>query len=110
MVDENSNDFYQCFVTVDISTISDDFLASGIFEGDLGDLMVLTIANILHCPITLFTSINDMPIICITPTVETMDTTHPLFLTFIQSGSGHYDYALPCNEAKVQAKPRIKCN
>ena len=89
------------------SRFADDFLASGIFEGDLGNLMVLTIANILHCPITLFTSINDMPIICI---VETMDTTHPLFLTFIQSGSGHYDYALPCNEAKVQAKARIKCN
>ena len=103
----NSNDFYQAFVTVDISTISDDFLAS---EGDLGDLMVLTIANILHCPITVFTSINDMPIICITPTVETMDTTHPVFLTFIQSGSGHYDYALPYSEAKVQAKPRVKCN
>ena len=32
-----------------------------------------------------------------------MDTAHPLFLTFIQSGSGHYDYALPSNQAKVQA-------
>ena len=42
---------------------------------------MLSLANILHCPIT---SISDMLIICMTPTVETMDTTIPIFLTFIQ--------------------------
>ena len=101
----NTNDFYQAFVTLDISTISEEFLASGCFKGDLGDLIVLTLANVLHCPIILFTSISDMPIICIAPTVEAMNTTHPIFLTFFQSGAGHYDYAVPYKEDVMQARP-----
>ena len=94
----STNDYYQAFVTFNITTVSDEFLESGCFQGDLGDLMVLTLANILHCPIVLFTSIANMPVICITPTVETIDTTCPIYLTFIQSGAGHYDYAIQSDE------------
>ena len=56
--------------------------------------MVLTLANVLHMPITIFTSVVNMPVICITPTMQVADSAQPLLLTFIQDGPGHYDYAV----------------
>ena len=50
-----------------------------------------------------------MPIICITPTVQSMDSAHPLFLTFTQSVAGHYDYAIQI-EAAVTAQKRAKAS
>ena len=51
-------------------------MPDGQFAGGLGDLMVLTLANILNTPITLFTSIENMPLLCVTPTTQAADTTH----------------------------------
>ena len=64
-----NTDYYQGFVTIDITAVAHQYQSSGQFSGDLGDLMVLTLANILHMPITVFTSVANMPVICITPAV-----------------------------------------
>ena len=58
--------------------------------------MVLTLSNVLQIPITIFTSIHNMPIICVLPTSETTITNQPIFLTFNHDGPGDYDIALPC--------------
>ena len=91
----DNRSFYQGFVTDDILAAADYYQQSGTFSGDLGDLMVLTLANVLQIPITIFTSVENMPILCIMPTTSTMETTSPMFLTYSQSGAGHYDYAVP---------------
>ena len=64
---ENS-EYYQGFVTTDIETHAHQYLNSGEFGGDLGDLMVVTLSNILHIPITIFSNIPGLGLVCITPT------------------------------------------
>ncbi len=41
----DNTDYYQGFVTSDITDVAHQFLTSGQFTGDLGDLMVLTLAK-----------------------------------------------------------------
>lgn len=90
----DNTDYYQGFVTTDITAVAYQYQTSGQFTGDLGDLMVLTLVNVLHMPITIFTSVVNMPVICITPTMQVADSAQPFLLTFIQEGPGHYDYAV----------------
>ena len=68
--------------------------------------MVLTLANILFLPITIFTSISNMPIICILPTTGPTISTQPLFLAYTQTGPGHYDCAVPCESANQPEKEK----
>ena len=109
---ENS-DSYQGFTTTDIQQVAHTYLSHGEFAGDLGDLMVLTLANILNTPITLLTSVINMPVLCILPIQQASDSTLPLFLTYNQAGPGHYDYAVPSQHvtdtnAEERSKP-TKC-
>lgn len=59
MVEEwNANqEYYQGFIAVDITTLTQEYLQSEHFAGCVGDLMVLTLANVLQMPITIFTSV-----------------------------------------------------
>ena len=50
-------DLYQGYLTEDLSTVRHTYLESGVYAGDAGDVSVLTLANILHLPITVFTTI-----------------------------------------------------
>lgn len=70
------------------------FLRSGEFAGDVGDLVIAALSNVLHSPIVLFTSIVNMPILVLTPSHEPMDNPQPIHLTFEQHGAGHYDLAI----------------
>ncbi len=87
-------DYYQGFSTSDIQSQAEQYLISGEFAGNLGDLMVVTLSNVLHIPIAIFTSIPNLPIICITPVTQ-VESTVPLYLAFNHGGPGHYDYAIP---------------
>ena len=53
MVRKINTDIYQGFTVIDIRQHA--YMPDGEFAGDLGDLMMLTLANILNTPITLFT-------------------------------------------------------
>ena len=81
-------DYYQGFVTIDILSHAEEYLSTGAF---LGDLIVVTLAHILHTPITIFSNI---PNLSVTP-VSGVDTIVPLYLIYDHNGPGHYDYAAP---------------
>ncbi len=66
--------------------------------------MVLTLANILQLPITIFTNIPNLGIICIAPS-SGVYSTEPLFLTFNSNGPGHYDYAVPIPDDAADNHP-----
>lgn len=113
MVQEwNSNlEYYQGFLTVDLSAVSRDFLESSQFSGNAGDLMVLTIANVLQIPITIFTSAQNMPLVCVMPTAPTLLSTQPLCLAYTQDTNdhpGHYDYVVSMDEASLPEPKRVK--
>ena len=82
---------YQHFLTGEqiFDTEAKLFLNNGHFATDLGNAMPLAMANALKLPIVIFTEMENMPVLPITPreTIKCM----PIFLTFDQSGPGHYD-------------------
>ena len=73
----------------------DDILAyeeSGVFGGALGDAMPLALSNVLQLPIVIFTSIENFPVIAISPRQQ-LPEVQPLYLAYTQQGPGHYDIA-----------------
>ncbi len=91
---QENTDNYQGYTLVDVCSEASNYLADGEFSGDIGDLMVRTLLNILAIRITIFTSVENMPVLCVTPAFN-CDTSVPLYLTYVQAGAGHYDYAVP---------------
>ena len=80
---------YQPFVGTNIQEEANLYLRSGHFMGGLGNLMPLAMANILGSPLIIFSSLETMPVILITPASTTaLPTIH---LAFNQFGAGHYD-------------------
>ena len=47
--------------------------------------------NVLNTPIVVFSSISDVPVIVITPTIGTATTSETIHLAYSQYGPGHYD-------------------
>lgn len=89
LVEERSSnaDYYQGFLTYNITTLSCGFVQDRYFSGNAGHLMVLQLANIL---ITILASIQNMPILCVPLTTGTTITFQPIFLAYAQTGSCHY--------------------
>ena len=68
------------------------FLQPGVFSGDVGDLMVKATVNVLKVPLILLTSIENYPVINVTPDefVEGCSD-FCLFVAYSREGPGHYD-------------------
>ena len=90
---ENS-DHYQGFTTVDIRSHAQQYRLNGEFAGELGDLMVMAIVNILRIPLLVVTNIQNMPVLLTTPSLSVSETAIPLYLVYNSTGPGHYDYSV----------------
>lgn len=91
-------------MTSDIQSEAEHYLNYGEFAGNLGDLMVVTLSNILHTPIAILISIPNLPLICITPVTQ-VESTIQLYLAYNHVGSGHYDYVPPSPSNSVIKTP-----
>ena len=86
---------YQSFLTSDqLHEQAQSFLNSGTFAGDIGDLVVQALANVLKIPIVVFTSVESMPTIVVTPPNVVTENIQPLHLAYNAHGPGHYDAAV----------------
>ena len=107
---EENIDHYQGYLTEDLAPVTHAVLQNGHYTRDVGDLMVLTLANVLNIPITVFTSVINMPVLCVMPTTQCVISTQPLFLAFTQTGPGHYDAVIETTRtSNPTAKKRNKC-
>ena len=71
------------------------FSHRGYFTGELGNLMVLAMANVLKMPIVIFSSLENFPIIPI-QLRQQLHGMPSLFISFDTAGCGHYYYV--CRE------------
>ena len=85
------SDLYQHFLAKEQIFESEAklFLNDGHFATDLGNAMPLAMANALKLPIVIFTQMENLPVLPITPREKIKCM--PIFLAFHQSGPGHYD-------------------
>lgn len=81
--------------------------------GDLGDLVLPALVNILSQPLTIFTSAENMPLVTLMPLSSLTIDSHPLFVAYNQDGSGHYDAVSHINQLhdkeNVQPDAETKC-
>lgn len=113
MVEEwrENTETHQGYIDENLSVLSQQFMQDGHFTGDAGDLMVLTLANVLSMPLTLFTSIQNMPVICVMSTSQVTISTVPLLLAFTQDGAGHYDAVIHDTPFESEGTSDVvKCN
>ena len=71
------------------------FIYPGQFSGQVGDLIVMALSNLLKCPILVLTSMESCNIIPFIP--ENLSCNVPIFVAFNQHGPGHYDSTRPYN-------------
>ena len=83
---------YESFLTTDnFDEEVERFTHKGYFTGELGNLMVLAMANVLKMPIVIFSSLENYPTIPILP-CQHLNGMPMLFVSFNSAGCGHYDY------------------
>ena len=73
------------------------FMQSGYFFGELADTIVLALSNLLGLP---FTSSIYQPVITITR--RHLNVPIPVYLVINQSGVGHYDDVVLCDDDRIQ--------
>ena len=66
------------------------FQKLGVYSGEVGNLMALSLSNVLRISIVLLTSMVNFPVIPVTPRGNVC-TDKTLYLAFSHFGSGHYD-------------------
>lgn len=93
LVDEwlSNRDEYQKFlVDTDLEEKAVEFKSNGVFTGELGNMMLLGVSNVLRMPVTVFTAMEHFVIIPVSPRSKPLTGT-PIYLAFNHAGPGHYD-------------------
>ena len=67
-----------------------EFRNNGVFTGELGNMMLLGVSNILKMPVTVFTAMEHFAIIPVSPRSKPLTGT-PIYLAFNHAGPEHYD-------------------
>lgn len=84
---------YECFVMkseIPFQDLAESYIQDGVFAGELGNIMVTGLANILRINIVLYTSMTRMETIPVVPREKVLISC-PVYLAFNHSGCGHYD-------------------
>ena len=84
------------------------FLDNGEFTGELGDLVIAALSNVLQSPIVVFTSIQNLPVLVITPSHHVMNNPSPIHLAYCHDGPGHYDLAVHCSDTSDKDQTQHK--
>ena len=98
---------YQSFLThSQLCEQAQQFLQDGEYSGDMGDLVLPALVNVLSLPVIVFTSVENMPVMTLLPISSVPTDSHPLFIAYNQDGSGHY-YAV-CRFDGIHDKENVQ--
>ena len=92
---ENRQPYENFLATDNFENEVEQFSHRGYFTEELGNLMVLAMANVLKMPVVIFSSLENFPTIPILPRQQ-LHGLLSLFLSFNAAGCGHYNYV--CRE------------
>lgn len=96
------------FSSVQLEHEAARFLDNGEFTGELGDLVIAALSNVLQSPIVVFTSIQNLPVLVITPSHHVMNNPSPIHLAYCHDGPGHYDLAVHCSDTSDKDQSQHK--
>ena len=108
---DNSEEYTAVLTGSEKSTFEETartFLEPGVFDCELGNIVLLSLTNVLKLPIVVFSSIDSYPVIPLVPRGSPL-TVVPIHVAFNQSGKGHYDTVFaaktqPCQEIEKKSQ------
>ena len=109
---QQNAEYYSGFlVECDILQEAEKFLQTTFFNSDLGDTVLLALANALNIQFVVFTTPECHHLVHITPRVVKCGTS-PVYLTYTHTGCGHYDAILDvtgdeCTSNAVLVVPEV---
>ena len=65
------------------------FRVRGVFDRDIGDLVIKVCSSIIKVPVIVITSSRSVPVVPFTP--DEPLTNQPIYITYHYYGAGHYD-------------------
>ena len=83
------------------------FKQMGVYSGEIGNVMALSLTNVLRVNMVLFTSMENFPLIPISP-LKKVCTHQTLYLAFNHLGSGHYDAVVEVENSSETACDTIE--
>ena len=104
---EYSNEYKEFMTGNQLQEQASDFLHSGEFASNVGDLVIAAISNILKAPIVVFTSVKNMPVVIQHPTHSPTLNMDPIFLAYNQFGSGHYTVLLCLQFKQIRSCKKV---
>ena len=95
------NCLYYGFVTgtkEEIASKVNEFRGTGLFDREIGDVVIKACSNILRIPIMLITSSQSVPCVQFFP--DDPLSNDPIFIAYHYYGAGHYDATLALSTGK----------
>ena len=94
---------YQSFLThQQLKEEAHRFLQDGEFTGDVGDLVLPALVNVLAIPMAVFTSAENMPVRSLLPITSMVMESEPIFLAYLHEGPGHYDAVIRDDKENIE--------
>ena len=94
---------YQSFLThQQLKEEAHRFLQDGEFTGDVGDLVLPALVNVLAIPMAVFTSAENMPVLSLLPITSMVMESEPVFLAYLHEGPGHYDAVIRDDKENIE--------
>ncbi|KAJ7373400.1 hypothetical protein OS493_012993 [Desmophyllum pertusum] len=106
---ENRAD-YEGYITNDSVEYEEqvkNFKQFGVYSGEIGNVMALSLTNVLRVNMVLFTSMDNFPLIPLSP-FRQICTHQTLYLAFNHLGSGHYDPVVEVAKATDTGRDTIQ--
>lgn len=79
----------------------------GVFTGQMGNMMLLGLANVLKMSFVVFTLMEIFAVIPVSPRSRPI-TAAPIYLAFNHAGPGHYDAVILPNSTMTAAHPDLE--
>ncbi|KAL9977068.1 hypothetical protein ACROYT_G014433 [Oculina patagonica] len=84
-----------------------EYRMPGVFTGQMGNMMLLGLANVLKMSFVVFTLMEIFAVIPVSPRSRPI-TAAPIYLAFNHAGPGHYDAVILPNSTMTAAHPDLE--
>ncbi|KAJ7386187.1 hypothetical protein OS493_010580 [Desmophyllum pertusum] len=100
----NKSEYQKFLVDTELEDVATEYRNSGVFTGQMGNMMLLGLANVLQMSFVVFTSMEHFSVMPVSPRTRPIIAT-PIYLAFNHAGPGHYDAVVICESTASTGLP-----
>ena len=102
----NKQEYERILVNTELEDMAPEYRNPGVFTGQMRNMMLLGLANVLRMSFVVFTSMEHFRVIPVSSRTRPM-TAAPIYLAFNHAGPGHYDAVILCDSTVVAVHPNL---